>query len=141
MVGLQVNEKTIPGALQLNPVTPDTTSPVLLSFDEFNLENYTLIFTVDEPVNSDSVNISGVYLQYLFENPLSRVQLVNGGYLPSINTTILRITMNIADIDSIKLDPYVCTYRGDCYLKLLTSFIQDMNQNPMQQVSVDYCTF
>lgn len=135
MVGLHLIERLNGNALLVLLIS-DTNRPSLVSFDEFNLQNNTLILTLDETVNIDSVNFTSLILQCLFENPLSRIQLLYGSNIRQTNSTQIFLTLNIHDIDRIKIDPFICNYRGDCYIQLLSSFIKDINGNAITEVTI-----
>ena len=138
MVGLHLIERLNGNALLVLLIS-DTKRPSLISFDEFNLQNTSLTLTLDETINIDYVNFTSLILQCLFENPLSRIQLLHAGSLRQNNSTHIYLTINIQDIDRIKLDPFVCNYRGDCYIQLLSTFINDINGNSIMEVRILLC--
>ena len=134
MVGLTLLERLYGDALPVFLI-PDIISPSLVSFDEFNLHNYSITITIDETINIHTINLSSIILQCLFENPLSSIQLQYAGSVVRINSTKIYFQLNIMDIDRIKLNSFVCNYRGDCYIKLFSTFIEDMSGNSISEVS------
>ena len=134
MVGLTVLERPDGHALPVFFI-PDSLSPSLVSFDEFNLNNHSITITMDETINIHTINFTSIVLQCLFENPLSSIQLKYSASVGQINSTKIYYNLNIMDIDRIKLNPFVCNYRGDCYIKLFSSFIKDMSGNSISEVS------
>ena len=141
MVGFTL-EEIIDGNGLMVSVIPDTSKPSLVQFDEFNFANNSILFTIDETVNANSINTSAIILQCLFENPISLVQLIYPGIAYIMNSTSVLLKLDERDVDRIKLDKFVCNYRGDCYLKLLSYFIEDVYGNLINEViSILYLHF
>ena len=134
MVGLHLIER-LNGAALLVLLISDTNRPSLVSFDEINFQNNTITLALDESINILSVNFTSLILQCLFENPISRIQLLSAGIVRQTISTLIFLNLNIQDVDRIKIDPFVCNYRGDCYIQLLSTFIKDINGNSIMEVA------
>ena len=134
-VSLSIEELSTESALMAANVFPDISSPNLVEFVEFNLQKGYITLRFDEPVRADTFLPTSVILQTLFAQPLSRLSLTNATS-NSASGAIVTFNLTGTEIDSIKLDTFVCSRRYTCYIRLLTGAIQDnsLMSNPVNEV-------
>ncbi|KAL5489590.1 hypothetical protein EMCRGX_G018700 [Ephydatia muelleri] len=66
---------------------------------------------------------------------------LTGGTIPSLNTSYLNITLTSQDLDAIKQEPNVCSYRGNCYLLFDSTLVSDMSGNSITPVDGSFPGF
>ena len=134
MVGLSVVNISDSDGRRVRFRTPDTTSPELIEFVEFNLIDDTITLRFDETIEVTSLDISALTLQNFFEPPLlASHTLISGTPLSADNTTLV-FSISEADQATIKSNSFLCTKRGDCYLTANSSFITDISGRPLSPV-------
>ena len=119
----------------------DVTDPVLLEFyTDLTEEELTLVF--DETVEISSLNISGITLQSSNNVSISgeMYTLDDSTLITTQDDTILRVSLNTMDLNTVKLNPYLCTSKMDCYISLTQYAVQDMNMNSVQEIPTDNAT-
>ncbi|KAL5489579.1 hypothetical protein EMCRGX_G018689 [Ephydatia muelleri] len=111
----------------------DTTSPTLINFSQFNAATSILMLNFSEPVIASSFVAQGVTLQSLFSGTtdLSIYTLMGGSTLSTGNVLLLTVSLSSIDTNVVKLNPYICTTRGNCYVTLNSSTITDVAGNQL----------
>lgn len=96
----------------------DTSGPILESYT-LNMTSRELILNFDEPVDPDSVDVTGITIQgaQSVTNPDLFYQLTSFRSV-SVNENIVRILISDADIDALQSRPNVATVRSNTYLSL-----------------------
>ena len=112
-------------ATQVTKYTPDTTSPVLVSF-ELDLTEEELRFVFDETVNVTSIDTSVLQFIGLFATDN---YTLTGGEIPGTNTTNVTLTLTTADLNEIKKNEDLATAITNSNLSFPSVFLQDMNGN------------
>ena len=120
-------------AFQVTNFTFDTTPPTLVRFVNLDLNNGTIVLEFDESVNVDSFDFSGIVLQSFFREPQASLSLT-GGVIDSENGTIVTIQLLPEDFLRIKEDERVCSNSNNCWMRLLTGALADMNENIIQEI-------
>ncbi|XP_065888524.1 uncharacterized protein [Dysidea avara] len=131
MVGLPIIPVSQTNAVQ-GAYIPDTTGPRLEGFIELNYLTNTLTLQLSETVNVNTLNFSALTLQSLFTNPILPTVTLIGGEVPLINTSLLIISLTDEDLDTLKNNPFTCTYRGNCYVTFTSDFVEDMGRTAAQ---------
>ena len=140
MVALSVVEILPNMAVLPAEFIPDTTGPSLVQFAVIDFDRELIVLEFSETVNVETLQLSDITLQSLFTNPIATIRLT-GGSVPAENTSILVISFDQADLDSLKLAQYVCTYRGNCYINFTSALVEDMSSNPAVAVTDDFPGF
>ena len=126
-------------------LTLDITPPRLVSFNEFNRATGSLTISFSETIDSSSFNASGVILQNLFDsaNDVSMYTLTGGSVTD--NNVSLTISLTSEDMAAVRLNPYLCTSRGNCYIRLTSTAFTDVTGNEVDPTDpallVDRFTF
>ena len=107
--------------------TPDKAKPKLDIFAEFDLQRGVMKLEFTETVNASSLNTTALYLQTLFEDPISRVAL--SSVVVSENSYALTLTLSDNDVVNVKKDKHLCSRRGTCYISMSGFAIRDMAGN------------
>ena len=107
---------------------------------EFDLDVGVITLQFSETVNADTFNFTDIVFQSLFTNPTSGVRLMQGSIL-SENTSTIELTLGQDDLDQIKMDQYVCAYRGNCYISFTSALVEDMNSNKIVPAGDDFPGF
>ncbi len=119
---------------QVASFTPDTTSPSLLWFS-FNAYTGVLSLKFDEIVNALTFNALDLTLVNQQSLPRQEYTLT-GGTVASLSSTIIRLDMIDSDLASIRAMD-LGTSINTTYLSAASSTVQDMNDNPLNPVSLD----
>eukprot|EP00118_Oscarella_pearsei_P023607 m.284220 g.284220 ORF g.284220 m.284220 type:complete len:7575 (+) comp40677_c0_seq9:1023-23747(+) len=107
--------------------TLDKTKPKLDIFTEFDLQRGVMKLEFSETVNTSSLNASALYLQTLFEDPISRVAL--SSVATTANSHAITLTLSDSDVVKVKKDKHLCSRRGTCYFSMSGLAIRDMAGN------------
>ena len=105
----------------------DTSGPVLESYT-LNMTSRELILNFDEPIDPDSVDVTGVTLQGAqgVTDPNLFYQLTSFRSV-SVNENIVRILISDADIDALQSRPNVATMQSNTYLSLAPTTAVDLS--------------
>ena len=123
------------GSLPVSEVTPDTTSPRLVEFTHFDLDNGLVILSFSETIDFGSVDYSHLTLSSRFNNipgVTSIIPITDGISLNDDNRDYLRFTMVQNDIFSIKMVRTVCRTDLLCWMQLTNNSLVDMFGNPIE---------
>ena len=130
MAGFQL----IANTLMVSALTLDTSSPLLVEFVQFDLIKGQLTLLFNEPIDNSTINITGLRLQSLFEDPVSNYTLTDFEQISVTGRTVI-ISMSDTDIVSIKKMSSLCSTRGNCYAYIDSSFATDFNNNSISLLS------
>lgn len=113
-------------ALSASEFIPDTTPPILLSFD-LNLTSEALILTFDEVMNTSSLKPSGIVIQ---SSPfsLSGVTLA-GSFTSSINSPVVVVHVEVSSLNRIKSNLVLATSINTTFLTIGPHTISDVSGN------------
>ena len=104
----------------------DTTSPELVKFSILDFDQELLVLEFSETVDVSSIDFTSLQLKTFYASPISSVNITSGELVDKDSTTIT-LSLSDGDLDNLKLEQYVCTYVGDCYVGFDHTFIKDMN--------------
>ena len=132
------NDISIASALQASIFIPDTTQLQLTSFDTFNIDNGNFFITFNEPVEVNSLNLTGIILSSSINiNSVVTYQLTGGTSLYTDETKLrLMITLTRSDRVQIKLTNLLATSDFDTYISLYPSIITDTAGNPNSPIPI-----
>ena len=120
-------------ALRVSRFTPDETRPELTGFD-LNLSTERLILTFSETVNTSSVIVTGITVQFAaYSDPPGLRQLV-GGMVLTPDDTIVEIQLSSDDLNYIKSIPTLTTSTVNTYLRIENYTVVDMNSNTVVEI-------
>lgn len=114
--------------------TADTTSPVLASFS-LDLTLRMLSLTFNEIVNALSFDVFSLTIVNQRSQSSIRRTLTDG-YVPNINSEILRVLLSQNDITAINAQGYLASTQYDTYIVATASTVRDLNNNPLTPISV-----
>ncbi len=112
---------------QVDVHIPDTTSPQLVRF-ETNLTSEILTLTFSETVNASSLNFNAFTLQDFFEASTSYT-LTSGSVLEE-DSTVIKLTLSLDDLNAIKRNTDLYTFRFNSWLSYTELAIHDMALMP-----------
>jgi hypothetical protein len=125
MVDIGVN----PSSHKATAFTRDWTPPVLLEFT-LDMTTHKLVLTFDETVDPATL----IYSRFAFVNGAKAVKLTNGE-TNSVAGTEVTITLDIDDVDALKLEPGVATKDSDTFLRLWQGAIKDADGNSIAAIT------
>ena len=119
--------------LQISDYIADTTDPKLIRYVEFDLDGGTFILEFSENIDSSNIDISQVELHKTYANATSiftfqELRLTTG------DSNLATFELGSNDLNSLKLDTSLCTYDGNCWIRLTSDFISDVNGNPIEAI-------
>ena len=121
-------------ALRASNYTRDLTRPNLLSFDlDMNIGLITLTF--DETVSAATFNPPSIVLQNDIYVPTTYYTLTEG-YFPSVDSTVISISINVYDLNEIKKIRNIATNRYTTNLLFNSSLISDTDGNKVNPSSL-----
>ena len=132
-VSLSNTEYPLENPFQATAFTPDRTGPGLSEFVEFNLRDGFFTLEFNEPVRTDTIDPTGIILQSLFERPTSTYTLTNATTDDPNGVTVM-FNLSRTDLTAVQADPFICTRRYNCYVRLLSNAFRDAAGNPVQTV-------
>ncbi len=113
---------------QVDVQIPDITSPQLVRF-ETNLTSEILTLTFSETVNASSVNFDAFTLQDFFEAS-TNFTLTSGTVRNEEDGTIIELSLSLEDLNAIKLNTDLYTFRFNSWLSYTAFAIHDMAMVP-----------
>ena len=110
---------------------PDSTPPLITGFSlDLNLGQLSLTF--DEPIDTNSVDLTQVYLTSDFQGSQGAVSIDSGTILGIVApNTELSIVVSVSTLNSIKADPTLCTTIFTCLLNTNSTAFFDISGNPI----------
>ena len=133
-VSLSNVEYPLENPFQATIIIPDVTGPKLTEFVKFNLRDGTFTLEFNEPVRTDTIDPTGIILQSLFEQPASTYTLTNTATNDPDGVTVM-LHLSRTDLEAVQANPFICTRRHNCYVRLLGNSFQDTAGNPVQTVT------
>ncbi|KAL5489589.1 hypothetical protein EMCRGX_G018699 [Ephydatia muelleri] len=116
--------------------TPDTTPPKLVAFSIYDLDKGIIQLQFDETVNASSISMTALHLDDWFEptQNLHSQLYMTGGVVVSGNEAYVRVNLSTTDINSIKINGFVCASASTCWVRFGSSFAKDMSGNAVTVV-------
>lgn len=132
-----------PGVLatQVQMLIPDTTGPMLVSFD-LDLNTGILNLTFDEVVNPTTIMVEGITIQNSPNSSLLEYDFAFDSHTfiedvePLINYTgvaTLQLPLDL-DLNALKIAPNMANSMNDTFIRINIGTVLDMNNNPNQPV-------
>ena len=117
--------------LQVTGFIPDTTQPLLLEFDIFDLNSGGLIsLQFSETVRAASFNLESISLHERFANSLTNLSISQQSYLQNpVSDITINLTLSRYDLNKIKLDPALCISPSSCFLSVNSQLVTDQSGN------------
>ena len=124
------NNPSVPSTppFQVRTLLSDVTPPRLVAFPEFDLDAGTFTLVFSEPVNGSSAAFTDIQFASSRSNPRINVTLSEGFTTP--NHIQINFHISTRDLNMLKLYPDLCTLRANCWIRLPSFFISDIDANP-----------
>ena len=120
--------------LQVTNFTPDSTFPLLLSFD-LNLSSEQILFIFDETINPDSFDAARIQLgSDPLNTELNSYVFVGGEVTTGIGTNV-SLNISMTDLNNIKINEELATSERNTFLHLNAGLVADMNENYIQTMN------
>ena len=131
-----ISQIPVSAPLPVTEFIPDTTQPVLLSFNIFDLDSGGLIsLQFSEIVRSASFNPESITLHERFSNSLTNLVISPQSYLHNlVSDLIINLTLSNYDLNRIKLDPILCISPSSCFLSIGSQLVTDQSANIISSV-------
>ena len=113
---------------QVDVYKSDTTKPKLVSFD-FDLDASLLSLTFDESVDKRSFNASRLSIQKSAATIEIDKHTLTGGTVTSIDTTVLDLTLNAADMSAIKENVNLAISNVTTFVTFSAALVKDDTKN------------
>ena len=123
MVGNAIEERADGEALQVDTLTPDIIRPEVIAFTT-NLTSEIVSLTFSETVNASSINFTAFTLQDFFS--ATATYTLTDGALLSTDSTIIDFQFALADLNEIKRNTDLFTFRFNSWLTFTEFAIHDM---------------
>ena len=136
MIGNRVVEVSTNNAKQVASFTADSSSPMLLSYD-IDMNREVIMLTFDETVNVASFDVSEINIQSnQYTNLMSLISYfrLTGGNYSNENTTVLTVTFDLGDLNTLKEMTSLMTSEFDTHLTFSYRLITDMNGNRVEEI-------
>jgi hypothetical protein len=127
-------------AVQVSVYINDTTRPKLAEFTRINLADGFITISFTETVNASSIDLTVITLMDLYDTHLTNYTLT-GGSVTTPDSNVITFDLNPDDLRSIQADNFLCTHRGNCYIKFPESFAIDIAGNPVDAVFDEFPGF
>ena len=112
----------------VNTFYNDSTSPELNVFAQVDLNYGSITLEFSEVIDFDTFHPEYITLQNLFEPPHEQLNLTGGDPI-QITLNTVQVNFSMFDLYNLKRDPYICTYRGNCYITASSHLVQDTAGN------------
>ena len=120
-------------ALPVLDFIPDMTSPNMLSFS-LNLTAGEMQFVFDETVNVSSFDPTELLL-ISDTSPVTNNYTLTGGLVSARSSTVIALSLAVADLNAIKLDEALATSISNTFLTFAAQLVTDTNRNQIAPVS------
>ena len=134
------NQLALNAAIMAIDFAADSVSPTLLTY-RLDLNHGTLLLNFDEPVNPESLNVSGNVAISNGEDPngsgsgdVAEVVLTGSSTASAIGMQIL-VNLTFDDLSALKQRENLATGRDDSYLSFASTFISDMAGNAIVAIA------
>lgn len=121
-------------AIGASNFTPDTTEPILLSF-EISMDSGEVRLTFSETVDVSTLDLSSITLQSNESDPSVYWRLVDGNVTNSLNSTIVVFYFDIDDFNMLKKLRGLATDTSNTFITIDAGGIADMNRNPVTEIN------
>ena len=119
-------------AKSVRTYTPDTTDPVIESF-ELDYDTGVLVLSFDETVVLSAADVSAMTFQNDQTSPSSMYTLSDSNVTNSGLVTDIRIQLSVTDFNELKMSR-ICVSEATCHLSVTPDFIEDTNMNSVQRI-------
>ena len=119
-------------AKSVRTYTPDTTDPVIESF-ELDYDAGVLVLSFDETVVLSAADVSAMTFQNDQTSPSSMYTLSDSNVTNSGLVTDVRIQLSVTDFNELKMSR-ICVSIATCHLSVTPDFIEDTNMNSVQRI-------
>ena len=118
-------------AFLLSDLIADQTSPRLVSFDHFNLENNSFIMSFDEPVNVSTLDVTRIILLSQPSDGTSSYRFTGATLVRAVDDSLLSVMVVLTSGDrvQIKLRPSLANIRSNSYITLEQNAVADTSGN------------
>ena len=131
----------LPQITQVRTLIPDTTGPMLVSFD-LDLNSGVLNLTFDEVVNPNSIMVEGITIQNLPNSSLldSAFTFDSHTFIETVeplvnNTGVVNLQLPLdLDLNALKIATDMANSVNDTFIRIDFGTVLDMNDNPNQPV-------
>ena len=116
---------------QVEDIVPDQTQPRMVSFDYFDLESNYFVVLFDEPVDVATLQATQVMLASQASDDASTYNLTSAASVLAVDESLLSIAVTLTRSDrvNIKLISSLATVRGNTYIFLGNSAVEDLSGN------------
>ena len=113
---------------QVNNLVRDSSRPILISFDLFDLTLGIITITFNETVQAGSFMPMGITLLPIYDSPRMSHTLQDANLISGNGPTVT-LRMSQEDMTAIQLNPFLCASRGSCYISLQNITFTDVQGN------------
>jgi hypothetical protein len=91
-----------------------------------DLLNHKMTVKFSEPVDTNTFKFTSLYLENFFSDPPSVLALSNSQVdtIEEVGTLVV-FSISLDDMNSLKALRHLCSFRGDCYLRIKGDFVKD----------------
>ena len=126
-------------ALQASAFNMDLSQPQVVSFEQYNNDEGSLILRFNEPIDIDS--FSAPELTLFSEAILQSSHFTLTGGTPMYHTSdglSVSLTLTSMNLRSIKMNTGLCTSRDNTYITISSSAVTDRQGNPVQPLLLPF---
>lgn len=135
MVGVDVAAQS---GVKFTTFVGDSSKPQLSEFSLFDLSTGTVVMTFSEPLLIVSVSPLSMTFQAYFDSPEDTFLADGATVVTAVNGAEVTIKLTTSQLNQVKAKTAVCTFRGDCYLKLSEDFATDVAGNKVVATSNNF---
>ena len=114
--------------------TEDKTPPEITSFTLDMDHPQELLLTFDEPISSETVNISSISLQSMAEASVEDQYTLTSGTVVSNDSTEIIVRLSFFDATNLQRIPSIGTSAANSYLGIGRQGLRDMNDNSIDAI-------
>ena len=133
MVNISIDGVPDGQAIQVDNFVNDSTSPAIAEFTQIDLAHGFIVISFTETINVSSLNFDTITFMDLFETNLANFTLT-GGFTNDSDGDVITIYLLPEDLRMLQANSFLCTQRGNCYIRFTSDFIMDMVGNPVEAV-------
>ena len=110
----------------------DFDPPKFIVYQQFNLNEGTLVLEFSETINATSINFLALSIQSSFSSAVSN-QVLDSSALLASSVSVISVQLSQGDINSIKLNQDLCTRADNCWVRISPGFIADVHSNVLAE--------
>ena len=133
MVNISIDGVPDGQAIQVDNFVNDSTSPAIAEFTQIDLAHGFIVISFTETINVSSLNFDTITFMDHFETNLANFTLT-GGFTNDSDGDVITIYLLPEDLQMLQANSFLCTQRGNCYIRFTSDFIMDMVGNPVEAV-------